>query len=124
MVSPGDPDQAARLAKRAAAVSHDGEAVHGAVALAVMEAMAFVERDTNRLLDKALAYIPADSVIAGMIGDIRQMASGGTRLACGPGNAVRSIRLRYLRRQLSYRTKPRLDHSGSAVWERRLSPKR
>ena len=53
-------------------VSHDGEAVFGAVALAVMEAMAFVESDANRLLDKALEYIPADSVIAGMIGDIRR----------------------------------------------------
>jgi ADP-ribosylglycohydrolase len=72
MVSPGNPDQAARLAERAAMVSHDGEAVHGAVVLAVMEAMAFVERDANRLLDKALEYIPADSVIAGMIGDIRR----------------------------------------------------
>ena len=72
MVSPGNPDQAAKLAGRAAKVSHDGEAVFGAVALAVMEAMAFVESDTNRLLDKALEYIPADSVIAGMIGDIRR----------------------------------------------------
>ena len=77
MASPGDPDQAARLAKRAAMVSHDGEAVFGAVALAVMEAMAFVESDANRLLDKALEYIPADSVIAGMIGDIRRWHQHG-----------------------------------------------
>ena len=32
MVSPGDPDQAAKLAERAAKVSDDGEAAHGAVA--------------------------------------------------------------------------------------------
>ena len=63
MVSPGDADQAARLATEAARVSHDGEAVYGAVVLAVMEAMAFVESDTDALLDKALGYIPADSVI-------------------------------------------------------------
>ena len=68
----GKPRSGSKAAERAAAVSHDGEAVFGAVALAVMEAMAFVESDTNRLLDKALEYIPADSVIAGMIGDIRQ----------------------------------------------------
>ncbi len=71
MVSPGNPDQAVRMAEAAARVSHDGEAVYGAVVLAAMEAMAFVERDTNRLIDRALSYIPSNSVIATMIGDIR-----------------------------------------------------
>ena len=72
MVSPGDPDQAARLAEEAARVSHDGEAVYGAVVLAVMEAMAFVESDMNKLIDKALTYIPADSIIAQLIDDVRK----------------------------------------------------
>ena len=72
MVSPGNPDQAARLAKEAASVSHDGEAVYGAVVLAVMESMAFVESDMNKLIDKALTYIPADSVIAQLIDDVRK----------------------------------------------------
>lgn len=71
MVSPGDADQAARLAEQAARVSHDGEAVYGAVVLAVMEAMAFVEPDLNKLLDIALGYIPADSVIRRLIDDLR-----------------------------------------------------
>jgi len=71
MVCPGDPDQAVRFADAAARVSHDGEAVYGARMLAAMEALAFVESDTNTLIDQALAYIPADSVIATMIGDIR-----------------------------------------------------
>ncbi len=71
MVSPGNPDQAAKLAERAASVSHDGEAIYGAVALAVMEAMAFIESDTNKLLDTALDYIPADSVIRRLIDDVR-----------------------------------------------------
>ncbi len=71
MVSPGNADQAARLAERAASVSHDGEAVYGAVVLAVMEAMAFVESDIHRLLDTALGYIPADSVIRRLIDDLR-----------------------------------------------------
>ena len=52
MVSPGDPDQAAALSEKAARVSHDGEAVYGAVVMAVLEAMAFVEQDTNALLDR------------------------------------------------------------------------
>ncbi|MEM7019139.1 MAG: ADP-ribosylglycohydrolase family protein [Pseudomonadota bacterium] len=71
MVSPGDPDQAARLAEQAARVSHDGEAVYGALVLAVMESMAFVENDTNKLIDLAYNYIPADSVIRRLIDDVR-----------------------------------------------------
>jgi ADP-ribosylglycohydrolase len=71
MVSPGDADQAARLATEAARVSHDGEAVHGAVVLAVMEALAFVESDIDKLLDAALEYVPSDSVIRMLIDDVR-----------------------------------------------------
>ena len=71
MVCPGDPDQAVKFADAAARVSHDGEAVFGARMLAAMEAMAFVESDTDKLIDGALEYIPSDSVIATMINDIR-----------------------------------------------------
>jgi ADP-ribosylglycohydrolase len=72
MVCPGDPDQAVRFADAAARVSHDGEAVYGARVLAAMEAMAFVESDTDKLIDQALGYIPSGSVIATMIDDIRK----------------------------------------------------
>ena len=72
LVSPGNPDQAARLAKEAASVSHDGEAVYGAVVLAVMESMAFIETDMNSLIDKALTYIPTDSIITKLIDDVRK----------------------------------------------------
>ena len=71
MVSPGDPEQAADLARRAASVSHDGEAVYGAQILAAMEAAAFVESDTNKLIDIGIAQIPGNSVLYRMIGDIR-----------------------------------------------------
>lgn len=71
MVVPGDPDQAVRFADAAARVGHDGEGVYGARVVAAMESMAFVERDTGKLLDTALGYIPPDSVIARMIGDLR-----------------------------------------------------
>ncbi|MFV2089620.1 MAG: ADP-ribosylglycohydrolase family protein, partial [Pseudomonadales bacterium] len=71
MVSPGDPDQAVKFAEAAARVSHDGEAVYGARVIAAMEAMAFVESDLNKLIDRALGYIPRDSVIATMIDDLR-----------------------------------------------------
>ena len=72
MVAPGDPELAADLARRAASVSHDGEAIHGAQVIAALEAQAFVESDIDRLLDTALGLIPADALIARVIADIRE----------------------------------------------------
>ncbi len=72
MVSPGDPAQAADLARKAASVSHDGEAIYGAQVVAAIEAQAFVESDIQRLLDTALSFIPKDSVIARLIHDLRE----------------------------------------------------
>jgi ADP-ribosylglycohydrolase len=40
MVAPGDPALAAELARKAASVSHDGEAIYGAQMLAAMESLA------------------------------------------------------------------------------------
>ncbi|MGI8747184.1 MAG: ADP-ribosylglycohydrolase family protein [Deinococcus sp.] len=71
MVAPGNPALAAALAERAARVSHDGEAVHAAVALAVMEAAAFVESDLGRLLDLAQAAIPGGSRVARLYRELR-----------------------------------------------------
>jgi ADP-ribosylglycohydrolase len=72
LASPGDPDQAARLAEAAGRVSHDGEAAHAAKLLAAMIAAAFEERDLDRLLETGLSTIPADSIIATIIRDLRQ----------------------------------------------------
>ena len=71
MVSPGDPEFAADFARRAASVSHDGEAIYGAQVIAAMEAQAFVESDINKLIDTGLSVIPADSDIARLIHDVR-----------------------------------------------------
>jgi len=76
LVSPGNPAQAAKLARAAGSVSHDGESVHAAVLWAAMEAEAFVSKDVNHLLDTGLSYIPEDSLIARLIADIRQWTSG------------------------------------------------
>jgi ADP-ribosylglycohydrolase len=72
MVAPGDPEFAADLARRAASVSHDGEAIYGAQVIAAMEAQAFVESDINTLIDTGLSVIPRDSTIARLIYDIRE----------------------------------------------------
>ncbi|MCC7452354.1 MAG: ADP-ribosylglycohydrolase family protein [Anaerolineae bacterium] len=71
MVAPGDPALAVDLAQRAASVSHAGEAIYGAQVIAAMEAQAYVEPDINRLLDMAVSFIPADSIIYRLINDIR-----------------------------------------------------
>lgn len=72
MAAPGDPEFAADLARRAASVSHDGEAIYGAQVVAAMEAQAFVERDLDKLLDTAVRFIPNTSLIYRMIGQIRE----------------------------------------------------
>jgi ADP-ribosylglycohydrolase len=71
LINPADPVRAADFARRAASVSHDGAAIHGAQVVAALEAQAFVERDVNKLLDVGLSVIPADSLIYRLIGDIR-----------------------------------------------------
>ena len=72
MVAPGDPGLAADLARRAASVSHDGEAIYGAQVLAAMESLAFIEPNIDALLDAGVSYIPKDSTIYRMIADLRE----------------------------------------------------
>lgn len=72
LVSPGDLEQAVRLAGDAARVSHDGEAVYAAQVIAAMEAAAFFEKDVHRLIDAAVRFIPAKSSIRRVIDDVRQ----------------------------------------------------
>src|SRR5215218_8563859 len=50
LIAPGDPALAADLARRAASVSHDGEAVYGAQVIAALIAQAFVESDLEKLI--------------------------------------------------------------------------
>jgi ADP-ribosylglycohydrolase len=72
MIAPGNPELAAEFARKAASVSHDGEAIYGAQVLAAMEAQAFVEPDLNKLLDIAITFIPKDSIIYRLISDLRE----------------------------------------------------
>jgi ADP-ribosylglycohydrolase len=72
MACPGDPERAADFARRAASVSHDGEAVHAARVVAAMEAQAFVEPGIERLLDTGASFIPGNSAIARVISDVRE----------------------------------------------------
>lgn len=71
MVCPGDPDLAEKFADGAARVSHDGEAVLAAKVVARMVAVAFVEKDMEKVLDIGEATLPPDSLIAHVHRDVR-----------------------------------------------------
>lgn len=71
MANPGNPERAAKMAREAASVSHDGIAIDAAVYLAVMESLAFVEKDIDKLLDAGLAYIENPEFIY-LVGEIRK----------------------------------------------------
>ena len=74
-VAPGDPALAASLAEKAASVTHDGNGVYGGIYVACCISLAFVEPDLPTVLEKALAYIPADCEYARVVravGDFHQ----------------------------------------------------
>ena len=60
LVAPGDPDLAARLAEKAASVTHGGNGVYGGIFVAACISYAFIERDIKKIIEKGLSYIPAD----------------------------------------------------------------
>ena len=67
LVSPGNPKQAAQLAEKAASVTHGGNGVWGGVYVACAISLAFVEPDLEKVLEKALEYIPADCEYARVV---------------------------------------------------------
>jgi ADP-ribosylglycohydrolase len=71
MICPGQPQRAADLARRAASVSHDGEAIYCAQVIAAMEAAAFYEPNIDALLDVGQSVIPVDCLINRLINDLR-----------------------------------------------------
>ena len=74
MVAPDNPKLAVELAGKAARVSHDGEAVYAAQVVAAMVSIAFAEKDMNKVLDRAIEFIPKDSLIAQLHKEVRAWA--------------------------------------------------
>lgn len=72
---PGDPEKTAALVRKAASVSHDGLALDAACHLAALDAMAFEERDLERLLNEAFRYV-SDERLKRMILDVREICAG------------------------------------------------
>ena len=64
-LAPGIPNVAVKYAIMDASVDHGlSEGTHAEVFTAVLESFAFFENDIQTLIEKALTYIPADSMIA------------------------------------------------------------
>lgn len=67
LVSPGNPAQAARFAREAASVTHDGNAVYGGIFVAVCISCAFEEQDIHKIIETGLSYIPEDCEYARVV---------------------------------------------------------
>ncbi len=67
LVSPGNPEQAAKLAEQAASVTHGGNGVYGGIYVACCISLAFVEKSIRDILEKALQYIPSDCEYARVV---------------------------------------------------------
>lgn len=67
LVTPGNPDLAAKFAREAASVTHDGNAIYGGIFVAVCISWAFVEKDIRKIIEKGLSYIPRDCEYAEVV---------------------------------------------------------
>jgi len=76
-LAPGHPEIAVRYAFEDAIVDHADEGVYGEIFCAAVQSAAFVETDTNTLLDIGLSYIPVDCGIAKGIAVVRESRQNG-----------------------------------------------
>jgi ADP-ribosylglycohydrolase len=102
LIRPGSAPEAARLARTAASVSHDGEGLNGAAFIAACIAEAFETSDREKIIDAGSAQIPADSAYARMIAAVREFfkTHPGSWRAC----------LAYLQDQWGYDRYPGVCH--------------
>lgn len=96
LANPGAPERAAKLAREAARVSHDGIAVDCAEFLAVLEALAFTEADAGRLLEQGLSHV-GNGTLRGLVTAVRDRCA-----AAGDWREVRD----WIEREHGYRRYP------------------
>lgn len=75
MMSPGDPDQAVDLIRKAASVSHDGLALEAACYLGAMEALAFDRPSLEALLNDGLRWVRSD-YLKHVVDEVRNRCAG------------------------------------------------
>lgn len=66
LVCPGNPQLAAKYARKAASVSHDGNGIYGGMFIAACISQAFVEQDMQQIIAAGLSVIPQDCEYARM----------------------------------------------------------
>ena len=74
LMSPGDPEQAAALIRTAASVSHDGVALDCAAYLGALQALAFIHRPVDALLEAAQPFAAGDR-LRRLLDDVRGVCS-------------------------------------------------
>lgn len=77
LVCAGDPERAAKLARTAASVSHDGLALDAAAAIAAMQSAAFTASSMEDLIDVATEAMPADSALQEVAQTVKQLRAEG-----------------------------------------------
>ena len=116
MVCPGDPEKAVSLRRaEPPAVSHDGEAKHGAQVIAAMEAAGVRRARPERTVRyrRPEPDPPGQRHLLGLIGDVRGWADGPRGRLAGDAQAdPGAVRLRQVRRQLPHGPEPR----GRSCW--------
>ena len=75
---PGEPDEVASFAWMDACVDHADDGIYAEIFTATLEAAAFVENDVDKLIDIALARIPADCRVARSVGIARAEFAAGS----------------------------------------------
>ncbi len=70
LVAPGNQELAARMAAKAAGVTHDGDGINGGVFIAACVSAAFEEQDIRAIIEKGLSYIPSESSYANLVREI------------------------------------------------------
>lgn len=67
LVTPGNPDLAAKYAEAAASVTHGGNGIYGGIFVAVCISYAFVEKNIRKIIEKGLSYIPRECEYAKVV---------------------------------------------------------
>lgn len=76
-VTPGNPYLAAYYAYQDSSVDHSGEGIYASVFLAVLESVAFFEKDVFKLTDIALSFIPSYCEVAQAVKEVIKCYEAG-----------------------------------------------
>lgn len=76
LVNPGNPERAAKMARAAASVTHDGDGLNGAAFVAACVSAAFVERDIRKIVETGLFYAGRDTGYGRMVQTVMDFYDG------------------------------------------------